>query len=57
MKPVIVRQISRSEKDRERITELLNYGVATISESQDKLGLFSPDIRPIQPGSRLQGQR
>ncbi|MCH1771578.1 MULTISPECIES: 4-carboxy-4-hydroxy-2-oxoadipate aldolase/oxaloacetate decarboxylase [Metallosphaera] len=55
MKPVIVREIPRSEKDKERIAELLRYGVATISESQDKLGLLSPDIRPIQPGLKAAG--
>ena len=55
MKPVIVREIPRSEKDKERIAELLRYGVATISESQDKLGLLSPDIRPIQPGLKADG--
>ncbi|QXJ35438.1 4-carboxy-4-hydroxy-2-oxoadipate aldolase/oxaloacetate decarboxylase [Saccharolobus shibatae] len=55
MKPVIVKEIPRSPKDPERVKELLNYGVATIAESQEKLGLLGPNIRPIQPGLKAAG--
>jgi 4-hydroxy-4-methyl-2-oxoglutarate aldolase len=55
MKHVIVRQIPRSPKDPERVSQLLEYGVATISESQEKLGLLGPSIRPIQPGLKAAG--
>ncbi|WP_238842106.1 4-carboxy-4-hydroxy-2-oxoadipate aldolase/oxaloacetate decarboxylase [Sulfolobus sp. E11-6] len=55
MKPVIVREIPRSPKDPERIRRLLETSVATIAESQEKLGLLSPSIRPIQPGLKAAG--
>ncbi|WP_338602737.1 4-carboxy-4-hydroxy-2-oxoadipate aldolase/oxaloacetate decarboxylase [Sulfolobus tengchongensis] len=55
MKPVIVREIPRSPKDEERIRELLKYSVATIAESQEKLGLLGPSIKPIQPGLKAAG--
>lgn len=55
MRHVIVKQIPRSQRDHERISQLLEYGVATISESQEKLGLLGPSIKPIQPGLKAAG--
>jgi 4-hydroxy-4-methyl-2-oxoglutarate aldolase len=55
VKPVVVREIPRSSKDEERIEGLLRYGVATITESQEKLGLLGPSIRPIRQGLRAAG--
>ncbi|ENY5058598.1 4-carboxy-4-hydroxy-2-oxoadipate aldolase/oxaloacetate decarboxylase [Salmonella enterica] len=52
-KGVVIRQIPRTES--ERLKSLAAAGVATIHEAQQRTGLLSHEIRPIQQGVSCSG--
>ena len=47
--------IPRSKEDRAICSRLTSYGVATVSESQEKTNVMDPGIRPIQTGKSVSG--
>jgi len=51
----IVREIPRSEKDLEYCRKLAEFGVATVSEAQNKTGVMETYIQPIQRGTSVCG--
>jgi 4-hydroxy-4-methyl-2-oxoglutarate aldolase len=55
MKPSIFKQTPRSPEDQFIIQSLMELGVATIAEAQEKTGLLEPSIRPLQQGVRVSG--
>jgi 4-hydroxy-4-methyl-2-oxoglutarate aldolase len=50
---VVHRTITRADAD--AVGRLGRLGVATIHEAMGRVGLLSPEIRPIYPGARLVG--
>lgn len=51
--PVCITNIARASE--EDVTELSQYGVATIHEAQGRTGLLSPALRPIYAGAQAAG--
>lgn len=47
------RTIARA--DRDAVERLSAFGVATIHEAMDRVGLMNPRIRPLYVGARLYG--
>ncbi|MBU3002962.1 4-carboxy-4-hydroxy-2-oxoadipate aldolase/oxaloacetate decarboxylase [Paraglaciecola arctica] len=53
MQPVAIRNIQRT--DISLVDELSKSGVSTVHESQGRIGLLKPYMRPIYPGARIAG--
>jgi 4-hydroxy-4-methyl-2-oxoglutarate aldolase len=53
MRTVVVTGCPRADPD--EVTELAEFGVATVHEAAGRTGYLGPGIRPLYPGSRIGG--
>jgi 4-hydroxy-4-methyl-2-oxoglutarate aldolase len=52
-KPVVIRHVE--QPDQEAVAALEKYGVSTVHEAQERIGLLASHMRPIYPGASIAG--